>query len=170
MRRSFLLLMILSTVLFTSCDAFRRLAGRPMSADIEAKKAAILAVQEAEHQARMDSLKRVEKQVADSLAVLDSLKSLKITLSRPTINGGLDTDMLEHRYYVVVGSFMDKGNAAYLAKKVEKHGYTATLINFRNGYTAVGICPSDNIVEAFDSLKKVKEEPFSPKDEWILSK
>ncbi len=170
MRRFLLLSVILSAVLFTGCDAFRRLAGRPVSSEIEARRAEIVAIQQAAHQARLDSLKRVEKQVADSLAVLDSLKTLKITLSRPTINGGLDTDMLEYRYYVVVGSFMDKGNAAYLAKKVENHGYTATLINFRNGYTAVGICPADNIVEAFDSLKKVKEEPFSPKDEWILSK
>lgn len=170
MRRFLLLPVILSAVLFTGCDAFRRLAGRPVSSEIEARRAEIVAIQQAAHQARLDSLKRVERQVADSLAVLDSLKTLKITLSRPTINGGLDTDMLEHRYYVVVGSFMDKGNAAYLAKKVENYGYTATLINFRNGYTAVGICPADNIVEAFDSLKKVKEEPFSPKDEWILSK
>ena len=52
------------------CDAFRSLAGRPTSKDILAKAERMRADEEA-HRARIDSLRRVEKQLADSLAILD---------------------------------------------------------------------------------------------------
>lgn len=168
MKRSIIVLMFVSVVLCTGCDAFRRLAGRPTSVEIEARKAAIEAAMEAEHQARIDSLRRVEKQMADSLAVLDSLKQMNGTMLEPAAMGGLFTTRLDRRYYVIVGSFMDKGNADYLKKEVEGRGYPVTLINFRNGYTAVGACPSDSIVEAYESLRKIQGEPFSPDDVWIL--
>ena len=156
------------TALFTGCDAFRRLAGRPVSAEIEAKRAAIEAVEEAQHQARMDSLKKVEKQMADSLAVLDSLENHNEIMRSPKSLGGLYSEELAHRYYIIVGAFVDKGNAAALKLDAQKAGYEVALINFRNGYTAVGLCPSDSIVVAYDWLRKVKEEKFAPADAWIL--
>ena len=116
----------------------------------------------------MDSLAKVEKQLADSLAVLDSLKSMNETMLEPKSMGGLESGVLTHRYYLILGCFMDTGNAQYLKGKVEKAGYPVTLINFRNGYTAVGLCPSDSIVVAYDWLRKVKEEKFAPADAWIL--
>ena len=48
------------------CDAFRRLAGRPTSDEIAAKQE-VIQREEAAHQARMDSLSRIEKAKADSL-------------------------------------------------------------------------------------------------------
>ena len=168
MRRLFIILLCATAVLFTGCDAFRKLAGRPTSADIEARRAAIEAVQEAEHQARMDSLAKVEKQLADSLAVLDSLKNMNETMLEPKSMGGLESGVLTHRYYLILGCFMDTGNAQYLKGKVEKAGYPVTLINFRNGFTAVGVCPADSIVNAYDNLKKIKTESFCPDGVWML--
>lgn len=168
MKRSIIAMLLVSAVLSTGCDMFRRLAGRPTSEEIEARRSAIAAAREAEHQARLDSLHKVEKQMADSLAVLDSLKSMNGTMLEPAAMGGLFSAGLDCRYYVIVGSFMDKGNAEFLKNKVEKAGYPATLVNFRNGYTAVGVCPTDSIVAAYESLRKVQAEPFSPEDVWIL--
>lgn len=91
MRRFFIILLCAAAVLCSGCDVFRKLAGRPTSADIEARRAAIEAVQEAEHQARMDSLAKVEKQLADSLAVLDSLKNMNETMLEPKSMGGLES-------------------------------------------------------------------------------
>ena len=55
-----LLLIVLGSGLLQSCDSFRRLAGRPTSDEIAAKREVILR-QEAAHKARMDSLSRLEK-------------------------------------------------------------------------------------------------------------
>lgn len=168
--RSYIIIAVLSgMVMFTGCDAFRRLAGRPTSEEIESRRAAIEAVRNAEHQARLDSMRQVEKKMADSLAVMDSLKKMKeITVLNSSTMGILDTSVLTHKYYIIIGSFMDKGNAGYLRKKAESSGYESVLINFRNGYTAVGVSPQDNIVSAYEALKKVSDEPFSPDGVWIL--
>jgi len=170
--RNFVVASFLAVIVLTSgCDAFRRLAGRPTSDEIEAKRAAIEARRAAEHQARMDSLAKVEKMLADSLAVLDSLESMAgKAMMKPESLGGLSVEPLEHKYYIIVGSFMDKGNAEVLRTRVASAGYEAELVSFRNGYTAVGVAPSDNIVEAYNSLKKLQKEPFSPDGIWILAK
>lgn len=171
MKRLILLLAIVVPCMLTGCDAFRKLAGRPTSADIEAKRIEIQAVEEAVHQARLDSLRRVEKRMADSLAVLDSIARGNITLLSSSEVGGVgEASSLEYRYYIIVGSFIGKGNAAAFKSKVEDCGYPATLIKFKNGYTAVGVCPSDNIVESFSNLGKVGSESFSPKGIWIFDR
>ena len=168
MRHSILILVLAHIVLFTGCDTFRRLAGRPTSAEIEAKREAIMARREAEHQAHLDSLRKVEKQIADSLAVIDSLRTMNVNVMNPQEKGGLSATRLEHKYYVIVGSFVDRGNAEALCGTAEKNGYPALMIDFRNGFTAVGVCPADSIVTAYDSLKKVREEAFCPEGVWIL--
>ena len=155
-------------VLGTGCDAFRRLAGRPTSAEIEAMRVERALAQEAMHQARIDSLKKVEKQLADSLAILDSLRQMNGTILNPSKMGGLFTTKLDSRYYIVVGAMKQRANAEKLLKEVQSKGYVATLISFSNGFNAVGICRTDNLNQAFLSLKKVKEEPFCPPDVWIL--
>lgn len=167
-KRLILILVCAAAVLCTGCDAFRRLAGRPTSDVIEARRAAVEAAREAQHKAHMDSLAKVEKQLADSLAVMDSLKAMNGTMQGPKSMGGLESGALAHRYYLVLGSFMDEGNAAYQKARAEKAGYEVTMITFRNGYRAVGVCASDSIVESYENLKKVKMEKFCPADVWIL--
>lgn len=169
MKRMVLAVLLAAAVFSTGCDAFRKLAGRPTSADIAAKREVLEMAEAARHKAHLDSLARIEKQMADSLAVLDSLKNMKGTaLRNPSAMGGIYTGELRSKYYIIVGSFMDKGNADFLKKQVAGFGYDAELINFRNGYTAVGICPTDNLVEEYVNLKKVKEEKFCPDGVWIL--
>ena len=122
-------------------DAFRSLAGRPTSKDILAKAERMRADEEA-HRARIDSLRRVEKQLADSLAILDSLSQIQGTILNPAKMGGLFTTKLNSRYHIIVGAFRERRNAEKLFRKVEAAGFTPTLISFSNGYNVVGIYPS----------------------------
>ena len=168
MKRILTLFFLLSLLSLTGCDGLRKLAGRPTSKELEQKLSVILARQEAEHQAKIDSMRRVEQALADSIAVMDSLKQMRGTILNPSAMGGLYTTKLDYRYYIVVGAFTMRANAEKLLTRVQDAGYVATLISFRNGYNAVGVCQTDHLPEAFASLKKVKTEAFCPPDVWIL--
>lgn len=168
MKRAFYMIMLLSVLMLTGCDGLRKLAGRPTSAEIEALRTEIVQAKEAEHQARIDSLKRVEKVLADSLALLDSLRQMHGTILNPSAMGGLFTTKLDYRYYIVVGAFTYRANAEKLLNTVNAAGYSGTLISFRNGYNAVGIAPGNNLNSALNSLVEIKKEAFCPADAWIL--
>jgi hypothetical protein len=175
MRRITLPLVMLSAFLFTGCDFFRTLAGRPTSKDIDAKQLAALLSEKAELEAANKSLEaRYEiicnefQNFKDSLSALDSISQYGGTVLNPTTLGGLFSTRLEARYYVIVGAFKYRSNAEALLKMTKKYGYNPALISFRNGRMAVGLCPSNNIKDAFKGLKKVKNEPFCPSDVWVL--
>ena len=158
----------LSVCLLGGCDFFRQLAGRPTSRDIAEKRIRIEREAEA-HQRRLDSLKAVQKQISDSLATLDSLRKTKDAI-RSTKQLATRADYQpEYRYYVMVGAFSSQANAARQAAKVEAAGYPATVIPFKNGFNAVGVCPSNSLTEVFASLRKVRQERFCPADAWILN-
>ena len=149
------------------CDFLRSVSGRPTSRDIQ-KKAELIQKELDRKTASLDSMKRIEKQLKDSLAYMDSLKQLKGTVLNPSRLGGLYTTKLESRFYIVIGAFRERANAEALVKRVSSQGYPATLISFRNGYNVVGICPSNTPQDIYDTLKKVKEQDFCPDDVWVL--
>lgn len=153
---------------FTGCDAFRKMAGRPTYAELEQFRQEALKAEMAAHQARIDSLKRVEKQLLDSLAVLDSIRQHRGTVLNPAQLGGLFTTKLERHYYIMVGAFKDRANAERQLIKMQQSGYVATLISFRNGFNAIGICPTDDLNEEYAYLRKFRESPLCPEDVWIL--
>ena len=74
MKRLVLVIMAVSALAVTGCDFFRSLAGRPTSNDIHQKKIEIQLQEQAVMQARLDSLKREQQIVQDSLNALDSIR------------------------------------------------------------------------------------------------
>lgn len=175
MKKSIILLVVLSVSFLTGCDFFRNLAGRPTSEDIKEKKTKIerselLAKQEAERQQqrRLDSLRVLEIQTKDSLAALDTIGLLGGTILNPKDLGGLSDSNLGVRYQIIVGSFRKYPNAEAFLHKIQKAGYPSSLIKFKNGLIAVGVCPSNKIVEIKSSLNEIKNEEFCPKDVWVL--
>lgn len=174
MKKTGFLLLIMTLLLATGCDFFRKLAGRPTASEIEERKIEILRIEEAEQQARLDSIKRVQKMVLDSiarldsLAVLDSIRQGGGSVLNPSSLGGLFSTKLEARYYVIVGAFRSRENAEKMHKRVTGAGYSPALISFRNGLNAVGVCPANNIKDAHKALKDVKKEKFCPSGAWIL--
>lgn len=170
MKRILVMALLASTMaLVTGCDFFRRLADRPTSDEIEAKRQYIER-EETLHQRRLDSLKLVQQHVSDSLAVLDSLKNSKNNMVSSQRMGALSSGTMQTRYCIVVGSFTNRDNAAKMAATVTAAGYQPLVLSYANGFTAVAICPSNTLTEVFASLKKVKTERFCPKDAWVLVK
>ena len=162
-----MLLLMLGMSVLQGCDAFRRLAGRPTSDEIAAKQE-IIQREEAAHQARMDSLSRIEKAKADSLAIIDEIKrSGEVFLPVSSLRRA-DTKKLDKRYYIIVGAFWNADNASYLASKISNAGYEVEKIPYGNGFIAVGVAGTDTLAHLWDSLRKVRTESFCPKDVWIL--
>ena len=170
-----ILYLVLALSVLTGCDGFRRLAGRPTSAEL-ARKRAILEQREAYHrQAATDSLRLADlaeaarQEAADSLAALDSLQQIDGKMRDLKAMSGLSSSGLDNRYYIIVGSFANSDNAEAYLRRSREAGYAGTLIPFRNGYTAVGVCPTDHLPTAISSLKTVRSESLFPADAWILS-
>lgn len=172
MKKTFLIIMA-AAVLVTGCDFVRTLAGRPTSAQLEQMRLNRIAAEEAAHQARLDSMAKAEKALAESLAareaqLLDSLTQARGTVLNPSTLGGLFTTRLESKYYIIVGAFRTRSYAERKLNQCNGAGYTATIISFRNGLLAVGICPSDNLEETLKTLKQLRGTDVCPQDGWIL--
>lgn len=176
MRKSILMLMS-AMLLFTGCDFFRMVAGRPTGKDIENKRQEIAMAQAAAEKARLDSIARVEMErkqaVQDSLDALNYIAENNVVVYTVARLGGIAEDKLPEghgsRYRIVLGSFREYANAAELGRKVNEAGdFMPHMIHLRNGMIAVGTCPSDDVAGAVAGLRKLKEHPVCPKDAWIL--
>lgn len=148
-------------------DLLRRAAGRPTSEEIAVKKARI-EVEEAAHQARLDSLRSYQKAMADSLELLDRIKASRTMMMPASGVKGLTRKGLAFRYYVIVGTFGSPANSKAQAGRATAAGHQATVIPFNNGFSAVGLDGTDRLSSAWDSLQKIKTESFCPKDVWLL--
>jgi hypothetical protein len=167
MKKSMILMLMVTLTLVTGCDFFRKLAGRPTSEDIDEKRVAIMKAEEAAHQARMDSIRMEHQKVVDSLAMMDSIRQQAGTILNPLSLGGLSATELEARYYIIIGSFRSRANAESLLNAAAQE-YSPALISFQNGLIAVGVSPANNLKDVYASLKKVRNEKFCPSDVWIL--
>lgn len=90
------------------------------------------------------------------------------TVSVRTLSA-VDPGVLTHHYYLMIGAFGQQENAEKQAMRAEKAGYPALLIPFKNGVTAVGVCPTDDLNAAWAMLDKLRKESFCPADAWILN-
>ena len=156
-----------AVALTASCDMFRRMAGRPTSADI-AEKSELIQKAEAAEQARLEAIELAKKRQADSLAVLDSMLHCGTPIKTTKQISPSAKAKMTHRYFIVVGAFGDHHNAERMQKKAADAGFDSELITYRNGVTAVGLCPSNDLVSLYEPLKAVKQQPFCPKEVWIL--
>lgn len=172
MKKSLVLVLALSAIVITGCDFVRIVAGRPTSRQVEAIRVERVKQEELRHEARLDSMRRVQKQIADSLALeqylLDSLSQSKGAVMTPSSLGGIGVSNLEYKYYIVVGAFREPTNALRKKTQCDDAGFTGKIINFRNGLNAVAVCPSNSLAETIKNLKAVKGKSFCPKDGWIL--
>ncbi len=182
MKKSCILILIAAVFVVEGCDFFRKVAGRPTSEDIKAKKEEIAHVQAkmAEHareQARLDSIKIAmeharlaeEKAAKDSVDALSTIREKGFMMYDIKSLRGLASGELEHRYYVVVGSFRDAGNAdKFIATVSGEPGIDPVKVHFRTGMIAVGVCPRDKVTEVASAVDEVRAKSFCPKDAWVL--
>jgi len=163
---SVVVLLVLVLPLLSGCDLFRKMAGRPTSDQIEAKRLYI-EQQEKGHRNRLDSLKEMQKQITDSLEILDSIRAIRSSGVQARRLPDDVRDSLSSRYYIIIGAFGNAGNADKCLQSAVQSGYAAVKIRYLNGFTAVGICPCDELADAYASLRSVRESGFCP-DAWIL--
>ena len=169
MRKTAILLMLATMLSITGCDFFRRVAGRPVSSDIENKRLEIMKAEEAALQAYLDSVKMVRERVAaDSIAALDTLKAHGVMMNGPAVLGGFAGEVSPLRYHLIIGAFKTRSNAEKLAQKAEARGYDVELMDFRRGMVAVGVCASDRIAETVAGYMDLRGESFCPEGAWIL--
>lgn len=159
--------MIMLVFLASGCDFFRKLAGRPDSAYIEAKRLYI-EQQEAEHRSRVDSVRELSSSIADSLSLLDSIRIGRkaVIEKRQLVSDGVQK--LGARYYIIIGSFSKESNAQKLAETARSNGFEPSLIRYKNGFTAVGICPCNRLSDVLAALDGLNGLSFVPKGVWVL--
>jgi hypothetical protein len=176
-------------VAVSGCDFFRKVAGRPTSADIQEKKILIERHEEEKlalemeqerirvEKARLDSIAEVEhlRTLAeetvrkDSLNALDQLSNEKVLMYPLSTFKGLSSGEISHRYHIILGSFKEESNADKLIRQImDKSDFEPVKLSFLNNRTAVGVCPSNKLTEIVDVIDDVRACPFCPKDAWIL--
>jgi cell division protein FtsN len=174
MKKTIIPVLVVLVALSTSgCDFVRRIAGRPTAAQVEEIRLRQIEEEEARHQARMDSMQRVQKAMEDSLAALeahliDSLSQARGTIVNPSKLGGLFTTKLEAKYCIVVGAFRNRAYAERKLAACNEAGYKASIISFRNGLLAVAVCPSDSLDQTVKTLKQLRGQGICPPDGWVL--
>jgi len=154
------------------CDFIRTVAGRPTSADIEAKRE-LIARKEAEAQAEREAAEAAEaarRHSADSLAAEEFLRQEKCTIIDASQLKSLDITSVGTKYAIIVGAFSQTGNAQAFVDKLSGLGYDAAVIRYTNGHEVVGVCPTDDVVRLAEQYPKVKSEKFCPAEAWILVK
>ena len=159
-------LLALCLCLMCSCDMFRSLAGRPTSDQLEQKKVLIALRQKAE-QARLDSLAKAERQLADSLAAVDSIRSCGLLLRTPADARGLSSIGLEKRYYVILGTFSERTNAESFSRRLPSESEPA-IFRLRNGFSVVTACQSDDPQKFFARLQELRKAKLVSSDAWIF--
>ena len=182
MKKSYILILLATMMMLSGCDFFRKVAGRPTSDEIKVKKelvarAEALKAEQAREQARLDSIQvaleqeRIAQEVAakDSLAALVTLKEKGCMMYDLASLKGLASGDLQHRYYVVVGSFKQGSNVDKFMKKISKEpDMEPVKIYFRTGMVAVGVCPRNKVSQIATVIDEVRAKSFCPKDAWVL--
>lgn len=171
MKRIFLFILVcLTGMTLSSCDFLRSVAGRPTSAELNAAK-----VQNEKPEVRVDTVKVVEKVVVvDTVMVAEpeyKLEKHSGRLSVPFAYTHTTSKLVaepEYNYYVLVGTYRQKGTMNKMISQAKEAGYRSYQLKYENGLVSVGLCPSNKLGEAVDSYLKLKREAFCPADACVL--
>ena len=132
--------------MMTSCDFFRKIAGKPTSKDIERMRIEA----QAKKQRQLDSINKAK---ADSLARIAAEEAAKKALN--------------DRFYVILGSFKVPGNAERMYAFLEKNNYTPRNIRFKNGFDLVSAASTNNLQEALRIMEDLLSYEYCPDDVWV---
>lgn len=153
-------------VLVTGCDFFRRLAGRPTSEIIEALREASMA----ENAVPSEDTVAVAEAVKDSLVESEPMVEPKVDPKPEPKTETVTVAEGKKRFYVVVASFSNPDNARKSLERMKERGYPGELLSAKGGYTVVGICGTNDELEAKESLKQLQRQDFCPKGVWIIDR
>jgi len=136
-------ILLAASLLFSGCDFFRSILGKPTSKEIEAARIE----QEAAEAARRDSIARAEEQA----------RLAAEAAARPVYSN----------YYLIMVCYQIPANAQRLKAKLEAKGYDVAELRFKNGYDVVAIQGSETFREAYRHWYTMLERGDEPYDMWI---
>lgn len=152
-RTSEILLLAALTVAASGCDYVRMLAGRPTSADIEAKRELI-------------EIERLRRQVEADSAAAAALNQEELPDVAETLPDAVKTP--KPGYYVVIGMFSDEANVDRLRAAMMREGVTPVVFQYTDRLVAVTLEPAADLSLAKDRRDWAGQFSFCPKDTWIL--
>jgi hypothetical protein len=165
---------VLLLCLAGGCDFFRTLAGRPTSAQIEAKRERMeqrslreAAVRDSINQARLDSAAAAQRAVADSLHAIDTLTHIG-KYHKASAYANIPQSRLRTRYALVVGVFSSLPNAEKLALRYQAAGRDAYVLRYHSTLSAVLVSPCNKVAEVLESYRSLLSMPDGPKQVWVL--
>ena len=174
-------MLVVTVMCTTGCDLMRKLAGRPTSDEIAAKRTEILRRQALQKQ-QADSAAQAQKAAADTakpVAVPQAPKekaepvpagntAAKASSVVMQPSSSVKKEGLDHKYYVIVGSFKEKANAEQFLSKFEEKGHHGAVVPLKGGLTAVAAAYADTREDALAVFERVRTEKFCPSDAWVL--
>ncbi len=115
--------------------------------------------------ARNQELRR--KIMEDSLMHLQELKMLQEQYEREIEKIKMSSELQKgvKGYFVVVGSFKQRGYAEDYSRKVKSLGYEGALVEGPNNFTVVTSGTYNNLSDAFAGLKNAREKIAI--DSWV---
>ncbi len=140
-----IVLLLLCTVV--SCDWVRSSLGMPTSTDIK------------NLQDKIELERSIKKQ--------DSINLAHQALKEQSVDTLSSVNNLDRRFYLVLGSFRDDSYVDEMTMTLLKLGYSAKVIQLKNGMKMVSAGAYDSISDAVKDLKKVSAEDLCPYDAWI---
>lgn len=135
-------ILLTASLLFSGCDFFRSILGKPTSKEIEAARIA----QEAAAAAKRDSIARAEE-----------MARLAAEAARTVYSN----------YYVIMGCYKIPANAERFKARLKAKGYDVTEMRFKNGYDVLAIYGSETLREAYRHRDALLERGEDPYDMWI---
>ena len=168
MKRILVPVLALVVVFTGGCDAIRSFSGRPTAAQLEAKKQRILdslVAEKAAEAARAEAEAREAARV-DTLPLLAELREMQVS-----INGRnrFVSKPLPYHYYIITGAYLDPANAQRNRQRYADAGYEALVLDFRNGFQAVAVAPSNHIADIHAAYIALRRNDFCPASAWILT-
>lgn len=144
--------LMVSVLLFTGCDFFRSMVGKPTSKDMERMR--LEAQKEAQKKREQDSIARVNAMLAEQQRLLEEQNSLANT----------------GRFHVVMGSFKVPSNAENMKSSLEEKGYSPRIIQFNNGFSVVSAASFDKYRDALWEMDELIELEICPDDIWVYDR
>lgn len=145
--------LLMAALLFTGCDFFRSIVGKPTSKDLERMK-----IEAAEKAAR-------QKRQQDSLKAAQAVQ-----LEREMYEAAARKYLLDEsagKYHVIIGSYKLQDNASKMFARLENGGYSPRYVMFENGFYGVSVAGYDNMREARKTMYDVMELAYCPEDVWV---
>lgn len=157
--------------LLTGCDFLRKVALRPLSAEIAQIRDSIErcdAIEAERLRAEKEAAEALAKAAADSVSAMELFANEEVAMVPAKSVRGVSFEGFDSRYCIITGVFSDPANAAAMTANIERAGAEPVTFRYRSGKVLVGAAPSATLGEIGNAYRRLSKESFFPAGAWIL--